>query len=165
MSWSVVSCVPKSINYSNANSWCFSVRFLQYWGIYVYRTNITRKSPHIHLNTTSKSFYLCKMHGIYYYVIILRLFCNNAIPLLCPTLIIDNIGAHICFSFERGSMVYSTLQWRHNDRDGVSNHCVSIVCSTVCSGADRKKNIKAPRQWPLWGEFNSHLWIPLTKGQ
>ena len=25
-----------------------------------------------------------------------------------------------------------------------------IVCSTVCSGAD-KKNSKAPRHWPLWG--------------
>ena len=29
--------------------------------------------------------------------------------------------------------------------------CVSIVCSTVCSSADRG-NIKAPRHWPLWGE-------------
>ena len=27
----------------------------------------------------------------------------------------------------------------------------SIVCSTVCSGAE-KKNIKAPRHWPFWGE-------------
>ena len=27
----------------------------------------------------------------------------------------------------------------------------SIVCSTVCWGADQR-NIKAPRQWPLWGE-------------
>ena len=28
---------------------------------------------------------------------------------------------------------------------------VSIVCSTNCSGANKKKNIKAPRHWPLWG--------------
>ena len=28
---------------------------------------------------------------------------------------------------------------------------VSIVYSTVCSGADKK--INAPRHWPLWGEF------------
>ena len=28
-----------------------------------------------------------------------------------------------------------------------------IVCSTVCSGADQRKKIKARRHWPLWGEF------------
>ena len=33
-----------------------------------------------------------------------------------------------------------TLQWRHNERDGVSNTGVSIVCSTVCSGAGQRKH-------------------------
>ena len=28
-----------------------------------------------------------------------------------------------------------------------------IVCSIVGSGVDKKKNIKAPRHRPLWGEF------------
>ena len=32
------------------------------------------------------------------------------------------------------------LQWRHNERDGGSNHRVSIVCSIVCSGADLRKH-------------------------
>ena len=41
---------------------------------------------------------------------------------------------------------------------------VSIVYSIVCSGADQR-NIKAPRHWPLWGEFTGDRWIPLTKGQ
>ena len=27
------------------------------------------------------------------------------------------------------------------------------------------ENIKAPRYWPLWGEFTGHRWIPRTKGQ
>ena len=31
--------------------------------------------------------------------------------------------------------------------------------------AQIKWNIKAPRHWPLWGEFTSDRWIPLTKGQ
>ena len=31
---------------------------------------------------------------------------------------------------------------------------VSIVYSTACSGADQRK-IKAPRHWPLWGDFPS----------
>ena len=29
------------------------------------------------------------------------------------------------------------LQWRHNERNGVPNH-LRLVCSTVCSGADKK---------------------------
>ena len=41
---------------------------------------------------------------------------------------------------------------------------VKMVCSTVSSGAD-KTNIKDPRYWPLWGEFTSNRWIPLTKGK
>ena len=31
--------------------------------------------------------------------------------------------------------------------------------------AQIKENIKAPRHWPLWGEFTGHRWIPHTKGQ
>ena len=29
---------------------------------------------------------------------------------------------------------------------------VSMVCSTVCLGADQRKH-QTPRHWPLWGEF------------
>ena len=28
-----------------------------------------------------------------------------------------------------------------------------------------KENIKAPRHWPLWGEFTGERWIPRTNGQ
>ena len=31
--------------------------------------------------------------------------------------------------------------------------------------AQIKENIKAPRHWPLWGEFTGHRWIPRTKDQ
>ena len=31
--------------------------------------------------------------------------------------------------------------------------------------AQIKEHIKAPRHWPLWGEFTGHRWIPHTKGQ
>ena len=44
-----------------------------------------------------------------------------------------------------------SLQWRHNERDGVSNHRVAIVCSNVC-------------HWLLWGESTGGWLIPLTKG-
>ena len=31
--------------------------------------------------------------------------------------------------------------------------------------AQIKENTKAPRHWPLWGEFTGDRWIPHTKGQ
>ena len=34
---------------------------------------------------------------------------------------------------------FLTLQWRHSEGIGVSNHRVSIDYSTVCSGVDKKK--------------------------
>ena len=54
------------------------------------------------------------------------------------------------------------LRWRHNERDGVSNHrrlggLQPFVQTQI------KENIKSPRQWPLWGEFTGDRWIPLTK--
>ena len=39
---------------------------------------------------------------------------------------------------------------------------VFIVCSTVGSGTDQII-IKAPRHWPLYGEFTGDRWIPRTK--
>ena len=41
---------------------------------------------------------------------------------------------------------------------------LTIVYSTVYSDADQR-NIKAPRHWPLCGEFTENRWIPRTNGQ
>ena len=41
---------------------------------------------------------------------------------------------------------------------------LTIVYSAVYSGAD-EENIKAPRHWPLCGEFTGDRWIPRTYGQ
>ena len=41
---------------------------------------------------------------------------------------------------------------------------VSIVYSTVCSGADQRKH-QSSVHWPLWREFTGDRWIPRTKGQ
>ena len=35
---------------------------------------------------------------------------------------------------------------------------VSIVCPTVCSGANQRKH-KAPHHWPLWGDSTGDPWI------
>ena len=42
---------------------------------------------------------------------------------------------------------------------------LTIVYSTVYSGADQRKKNKAPRHWPLCGEFTGDRWIPRTNGQ
>ena len=41
---------------------------------------------------------------------------------------------------------------------------LTIVYSIVNSGADQR-SIKAPRHWPLCGEFTGAQWIPRTNGQ
>ena len=43
-----------------------------------------------------------------------------------------------------------TLLWRHNGRDCVSNHQPHDF---LLNQTQIKENIKAPRQWPLCGEF------------
>ena len=56
-----------------------------------------------------------------------------------------------------------TLRWHHNEHDGVSNHR-RLDCLLNCL-LRRRENIKAPRHWPLCGEFTGDRWIPRTKGQ
>ena len=48
-----------------------------------------------------------------------------------------------------------------NGRDGVSKH----QHHDCLLNKQLKENIKAPRHWPLWGEFTGDRWIPRTKGQ
>ena len=59
-------------------------------------------------------------------------------------------------------MIY-TLQWRHNERDGVSIQQHHDCLLNRLFKAQIKGNIKAPRHWPLWGEFTGHRGIPRTK--
>ena len=58
----------------------------------------------------------------------------------------------------------TALQWRHNGSDNVSNHQPHDCLLNRYSDAD-KKNIKAPRHWPLCGEFTGDQWILCTNGQ
>ena len=39
------------------------------------------------------------------------------------------------------------------------------ITSITIVYAQIKENIKAPRHWPLWGEFTGDRWIPRAKGQ
>ena len=58
------------------------------------------------------------------------------------------------------------LQWRHNGRDVVSiKSPASRLFTQPFIRAQIKENIKAPRHWPLCGEFTGGRWIPRTNGQ
>ena len=57
-----------------------------------------------------------------------------------------------------------SLHWRHNEGDGVSNHQPHDGLLNRLF-RQTKENIKAPRHWPLCGEFTGDRWISRTKGQ
>ena len=61
--------------------------------------------------------------------------------------------------------IKTPLQWRHDGRDGVSNHQPDDCLLNPLFKRRSKKNIKAPRHWPLWGEITGDRWIPRTKVQ
>ena len=54
----------------------------------------------------------------------------------------------------------SSLQWRHNERDGVSNHQPHDCLLNPFIQAQIKENIKALRHRPLCWEFTGDRWIP-----
>ena len=57
--------------------------------------------------------------------------------------------------------LFYALRWRHNGHDSVSNHQPrDCLLSPLII-----ENIKAPRHWPLCGEFTGDQWIPRTNGQ
>ena len=62
-------------------------------------------------------------------------------------------------------VVALSLQWRHNERDGVSNNQHHRCLLNRFFQTQIKENTKATRHWPLWGEFTEDRWIPRTKGQ
>ena len=60
---------------------------------------------------------------------------------------------------------FSALRWRRNEHGGVSNHQLSPLFTQPFIRVQIKVNIKAPRHWPLCGEFTGDRWIPRTNGQ
>ena len=62
------------------------------------------------------------------------------------------------------NLTYASLSWYHNEPDGVSNHrCLDCLNQSFVQ-AQIKENMKAPHQWPLWGNTGRRR-IPLIKGQ
>ena len=62
------------------------------------------------------------------------------------------------FASRNKQVVQIPLQWRHNERDSVSNHRRLDCLFKHFFGPRSKKT-------SLWGESTGHRWIPLTKGK
>ena len=60
---------------------------------------------------------------------------------------------------------YQSLRWRHNGRDLRLKSPALPLFTQPFIQAQIKENIKAPRHWPLCGEFTGDRWIPGTIGQ
>ena len=87
----------------------------------------------------------------------------NILSVKCIYAVLINLHIH-CFCFVLlGPLL--TLQWRHNEPDSISNHQLHDSLLNRLFKAQIKENIKAPRHWPSWREFNGDRWIPRTKGQ
>ena len=54
------------------------------------------------------------------------------------------------------------LEWHYNEHDGVSNHQPHDCLLNRLFRRRSRKKIKAPRHWPLCGEFTGDQWIPRT---
>ena len=71
--------------------------------------------------------------------------------------------SHILFKPQYADSGYEqsmSLQWRYNERDGVSNHQrLDCLLNRVF-----KQNTKDPRHWHLSGESTGDRWIPFYKG-
>ena len=64
-----------------------------------------------------------------------------------------------------GGIIVKPLHWRHNGHDSVSNHQSCYCFLRLFIQTQIKDDIKAPRHWPLCGEFTGDRWIPHTNGQ
>ena len=66
--------------------------------------------------------------------------------------VLDNITACSVWA-----TTFPPLQWRHNEHNGVLNH-QPHHCLLNRLFRQLKENIKAPRHWPLCGEFTGDRW-------
>ena len=62
-----------------------------------------------------------------------------------------------CVTCMLSSDSINPLYWRHNKRNGVSNHQPNDCLLNRLFRRRSKKKIKAPRHWPLCGEFTGEF--------
>ena len=99
-------------------------------------------------------------------------YCNMRLPG-------SNPGPLVSFQFKINSLCAATevdatishrrvpsLQWRHNVRDDPNHQPHDCLLNRWFGIRTQiKENIKAPRHWPLCGEFTGEQWISRDNGQ
>ena len=73
--------------------------------------------------------------------------------------------ASICWWISSPLVYVMTLQWRHNEHDGISNHQPRDCLFNHSFRRRSKKTSKLHVTGLCVGEFTGERWIPLTKGQ
>ena len=112
-------------------------------------------------NHWRKYVWICRLRNVVHFVSASMLFSASCCEQVFHCRIVACI--HMCYTYVQ--MTYA-LQWRHNGHNDVSNHQRHHCLFTQpFIQAQIKENIKAPRHWPLCGEFTGHRWIPRTNGQ
>ena len=88
--------------------------------------------------------------------------CNRDVTWVATQWVLNSQVLYFASGLDLKLPVPWPLQWRHNGRDSVSNHQPH---GCLLNQTQIKENIKAPRHWPLCGEFTGDRWIPRTNGQ
>ena len=114
---------------------------------------------------------MCLPSALTISVYIVRLFLAfvifSRVPQFSQRISLENLSFYPIRITRYLNRAYMTtaLQWRNNERDGVSNHQRhNCLLNRLFRRSSKKKN-KAPHHWPWWGESISDRWFPLTKGQ
>ena len=84
--------------------------------------------------------------------ILFRLYHNS------PSKMCGDVRCRVCEWFFCCTLRILTLQWRHDERDGVSNHQPR---DCLFNHSFRRISM----HWPLWGEFTGERWLHRTNGQ
>ena len=87
---------------------------------------------------------------------------ETAFPVIWYDLLFESNDVSASPSMQSRHLISNALQWRH---DGGLKSLDSPVFDQPCIQPQIKENIKAPRHWPLCGEFPGDRWIPCTNGQ
>ena len=69
------------------------------------------------------------------------------------------VSSHCYWRLGSGRNFLLALQWRHNERDGVSNHR-GLDCLLNRLFRPRSKKTSNSCHWLLWGESTGDYWIP-----
>ena len=96
---------------------------------------------------------------------LVRQLSSRCIVAVHRRLLLITLAVFFMFTDQQTIFCFISLQWRHDERDGVSNNQTHHCLLNCLFKAQIKENIKAPRHWPLCGQFTGDRWISRTKGQ